>query len=111
MSYDKPPQELTAAACMAVAKLLHHLASPVDDQALAAARALGDVLKANGCDFYDLAHHVCPLTWEDMVNTCAEQPWRYTSEEQRLIQAVMRSRGTPTSRQLDQLTALYRRAR
>ena len=92
--------KLALAARPALAKLIRLLASDVDGEVLGAAHALGRALKANGCDFHDLASIVeaPPIvpngggragsgfhdhfgdddgdpaeTWEAMVDACADQ--------------------------------------
>jgi hypothetical protein len=120
----------------ALAKLIRLLACDVDGEVLAAVRALGRALKASGCDFHDLASIVeapspapsaraetdfrdrfggdddeIELPWQLMVDTCANQLGRFTAKESQFLQTMKRWRGTPTSKQLNWLVALFERVR
>ena len=100
-------------------------------------RALGRALKASGCDFHDLAGLVeapstsaerraeadfrnhfdgddddeTELPWQLMVDACTNQPGRFTSKERQFLQTMQRWHGTPTSKQLNWLVALFERVR
>jgi hypothetical protein len=109
---------------VALAKLIRLLASSVDGEVLAAARAIGRTLDADGCDIHDLAGLVeAPSTapeasfhdqfdddddetdWERMVDACTDHPGRFTSREWQFLQSMQHWYGTPTSKQLDWLVA------
>ena len=49
--------------------------------------------------------------WRRMVNVCTNQLGRFTSKEQQFLQTMQRWRGTPTSKQLNWLVALFERVR
>ena len=124
---------LALAARPALARLIRLLATDVDGEALAAVRALGRVLKANRADFHDLAHLVeqapspapsggrtgtsrrdyfdedAPVDWETMVAACVDEPERFSEREQQFLESMQDWRGEPTQKQLDWLTALFRR--
>jgi hypothetical protein len=130
--------KLALAVRPAVAKLIRLLASDVDGEALSAVRALGRALKANGCDFHDLAGLVeapstsarsgraeadfrnhfggdddgeTELPWQLMVDACTNQLGRFTSKERQFLQTMQRWHGTPTLKQLNWLVALFERVR
>ena len=127
--------KLAPAVRPALAKLIRLLASDVDGEVLAAVRALGRALRASGCDFHDLASIVeapatapsdrteadfrnhfdgddeTELPWQLMVDACTNHPGRFTSRERQFLQTMKRWRGTPTSKQLNWLVALFERVR
>jgi hypothetical protein len=128
--------KLTPAIRHALAKLIRLLAPDVDGEVLAAARAMGRTLNTSGCDFHDLASIVeapatvpseraeadfrnhfgdgvgeTELPWQCMVNACTNQFGRFTAKERRFLQTMQRWRGTPTSKQLNWLVALFERVR
>ena len=129
--------KLAPAVRHALAKLIRLLASDVDGEALAAVRALDRTLRADGCDFHDLAGLVeAPLSapsahpgtnfhtqfndddddddetaWQFMLDVCVEHVDRFTSRERQLFQTLQHWRGTPTERQLIWLRALFERVR
>jgi hypothetical protein len=133
--------KLAPTARPALAKLLRLLRSPVDGEALGAARALGRTLKANGCDFHDLAniieappivpnggngrdgfgaHHPrndydgnveTELPWRDMVAACAQHPNRFSDKERGFIRSMRGWCGEPSAKQRGWLVALFERAR
>ena len=124
--------KLTPAVRHALAKFIRLLASEVDGEALAAVRALGRALRASGADFHDLAGIVeVPATsgrsdcadsrnqfdgddeteWQRMVDACTNHPGRFTSRERQFLQTMKRWRGSPTSKQLNWLVALFERVR
>jgi hypothetical protein len=128
--------KLTPAVRHALAKFIRLLASDVDGEALAAVRALGRALRASGYDFHDLAQIIeapatapggsagagfrnhfdgdddeTELPWQLMVDACTNHPGRFTSRERQFLQTMKRWRGTPTSKQLNWLVALFERVR
>ena len=113
-----------------LAKLIRLLASDVDGEVLATVRALGRALRASGADFHDPAGIVeapsigarsagfrnyfddeTELPWQLMVDACTNHPGRFTSRERQFLQTMKRWRGTPTSKQLNWLVALFERVR
>jgi hypothetical protein len=125
--------KLIPAVRHALAKFIRLLASDVDGEALAAVRALG---RALGYDFHDLAQIIeapatapggsagagfrnlfdgdddeTELPWQLMVDACTNHPGRFTSRERQFLQTMKRWRGTPTSKQLNWLVALFERVR
>jgi hypothetical protein len=128
---EHPLYRITATRRQQLGKFIRLLASDVDSEALAAARALGRALKADGCDFHDFASVVEapstapsagfrndfggdddePLPWRRMVNVCSGHPGCFTSKERQFLQTMQRWRGTPTWKQLNWLLALFERVR
>ena len=51
------------------------------------------------------------LPWQLMVDACTNHPGRFTSRERQFLQTMKRWRGTPTSKQLNWLVALFERVR
>ena len=46
-----------------------------------------------------------------MVDACTDHPGRFTSRERQFLQTMQRWHGTPTSKQLNWLVALFERVR
>jgi hypothetical protein len=128
--------KLAPTARPALAKLLRLLGSPVDGEALGAARALGRTLRRVGCDFHDLADIVVAppivpngrdgradsgfrgphadddeLPWRDMAAACARHPNRFTDKERGFVRGMNGWRGEPSAKQLGWLVALFERVR
>ena len=121
---EHPLYRITATRRQQLGKFIRLLASDVDSEALAAARALGRALKADSCDFHDFASVVeAPSTapsagfrndsvpWRRMVNVCIGHPGCFTSKEGQFLQTMQAWRGTPTPKQRDWLVALFERVR
>jgi hypothetical protein len=130
--------KLAPTARPALAKLLRLLGLPIDGEALGAARALGRTLKANGCDFHDLAGIVetppiapnggngragfgahyrrddnveTEIPWREMVVTCMRHLERFTDKERKFVRSMNSWRGDPSAKQLGWLETLFERVR
>ena len=111
-----------APVAVRIGQLIRMLASPQDGEALAAARALGRVLKASGQDFHALAdtvenatHAVAPtrdelddLNWKAVAKQLIANG-RLSAREKELVTHMTRWRGRPTEKQRNWLRALMER--
>ena len=124
--------KLAPAVRPALAKLIRLLASDVDGEVLATVRALGRALRASGATSTtspSSSRRLRPaqrpragfrnyfrddeteLPWQLMVDACTNHPGRFTSRERQFLQTMKRWHGTPTSKQLNWLVALFERVR
>jgi hypothetical protein len=105
-------------------KLLLMLSSPLDGEALSAARAIGRTLQNSGRDWHDLtASLTVPAKtktkarddasdtgdWRAMRRFCGGHDALMSAREKEFIENLKRWRGGLTPKQRDWLTAIYQR--
>jgi hypothetical protein len=112
-----------------LAKLIPLLSSDKDGEVLATARAIERTLRAEGCDWHDLASAVTrepetrviyikqpepePKDWCDLARWCCDHDDDRLNPKERMFVADMASRlvcgGEPSERQAAWLRAIYAR--
>jgi hypothetical protein len=109
---------LPATLIPTLGKLIRRLASNHDGEVLAAARAIGRVLKSNGHDWHDLAASLrSPVTqsqnadWRQVARFCADHAALLNERELDFIVTIARGHKSPTDKQLKWLRDIADRIR
>jgi hypothetical protein len=98
-----------AAIAPQLGKVVRLLASDRDGEVVAAARAIGRILRSNGLDWHDFAQALCPdnqRDWHDTLAFCAAHMGALNSRERDFLRGIARQRSDLTPKQRDWLESI-----